>query len=432
MGAAVVLAALLGAALPATAEAPVLVMALEGPVSPASSGFVQKGLERAATQGAPALVLRLDTPGGLDSSMREIIQAILASPAPIIAWVAPGGARAASAGLYILYASHLAAMAPATNLGAATPVRIGGAPSGPGEDGKAPPPDDMRAKIVNDAAAYIRGLAELRGHNADWAEKAVREAASLAATEAHEMAVVELLAADLDALLRQADGRSVKLGGETRTLNLAGRAVERLEPDWRTALLGVLANPNLAFLLMLIGFYGLLFELISPGAIFPGVIGAVSLLLALYALSVLPVNLAGIALVVLGVALLVAEAFAPSFGALGLGGVVATVFGGVMLFDMDAPGFELSAATIAVAAGLSLALLAAVVWVAARSRGVAVRSGREQMIGSIGTVLEWAGESGRVRIGGEDWRARWPAELGPGKRVHIVDVRDLTLFVEPL
>jgi membrane-bound serine protease (ClpP class) len=289
----------------------------------------------------------------------------------------------------------------------------------------------MRAKIVNDAAAYIRGLAELRGRNADWAEKAVREAASLAAAEAHEMAVVELLAADLDALLRQADGRSVKLGGETRTLSLAGHAVERLEPDWRTALLGVLANPNLAFLLMLIGFYGLLFELISPGAIFPGVIGAVSLLLALYALSVLPVNLAGIALVVLGVALLVAEAFAPSFGALGLGGVVATLIGGVMLFDMDVPGFELSWPAIAAAAALSLALLAAVVWVAARSRGVAVRSGRELMIGAVGIVLEWVDERGRVRLGGEDWRARGPPGLSPGQRVRVAEVRDLTLFVEP-
>lgn len=428
--AALLLGALLGAARlgAGAAEAPVLVVALEGPVSPASSGFVRNGIEEAAERGAPALVLRLDTPGGLASSMREIVQAILASPVPVIAWVAPAGARAASAGLYILYASHLAAMAPATNIGAATPVRIGAAPGGGGEDA---PPDDMRAKMINDAAAYIRGLAELRGRNAEWAEKAVREAASLPATEAHEMAVVELLAADLDALLRQADGRSVKIAGESRRLDLAGRPVVRLEPGWRAALLGALANPNLAFLLMLIGFYGLLFELVSPGAIFPGVIGAVSLLLSLYSLSVLPVNLAGIALVALGVGLLVAEAFAPSFGALGLGGAVATVLGGVMLFDTDVPGFRLSWSAIATAAVLSLALLAAVVWVAARSRGAPVRSGREQMIGGRGIVLEWAGEAGHVRFEGERWRARGPAGLGPGQRVRVAAVRDLTLFVEP-
>lgn len=428
--AALILGALGGALRPQPAEAPILFVALDGPVSPASSDFVRRGLAEAAARGAPALVLRLDTPGGLDASMREIIQAILASPAPVIAWVAPSGARAASAGLYIVYASHLAAMAPATNIGAATPVRIG-APAPPGGEGEKAAPDDMRAKIVNDAAAYLRGLAELRGRNAEWAEKAVREAASLAAADAHEQGVVELIAADLDALLREADGRTVKIAGEARTLALAGRAVERLEPDWRTALLGVVANPNLALLLMLLGFYGLLFELISPGAVFPGVIGGVSLLLALYALSVLPVNLAGIGLVALGAALLVAEAFAPSFGALGLGGVVAMLIGAVMLFDMDVPGFELSPAAIAAAGALSLMLLAAIVWVAARARKAPVRSGREWMIGQRATVLEWSGERGRVRFGGEDWRARGPEGLAPGQRVRVREVRDLTLAVEP-
>lgn len=426
----------------AAAQREALVIPIDGAIGAATGEFVVDGIEEARTTGAALVILKLDTPGGLDKAMREIIRAILASSVPVVGYVAPSGARAASAGTYILYASHVAAMAPATNLGAATPVQVGGGGlpdlggSEPGKDAAdkaatedAPPADAGKRKLVNDAVAYIRGLAELRGRNADWAESAVREAVSLASGAALEQQVIDLVAADLDTLLAQIDGRVVGLPGGDQALETAGLAVRELEPGWRIRLLSVITNPNVAYLLMLLGIYGLIFELSNPGAVVPGVIGAVSLLLGLYALQLLPVNYAGLALLLLGVALMIGEAFVPSFGALGLGGFAAFVFGSLMLLEEDAPAISLPVigVTGALSAGFSI-------WVIGRFVGLRGRppvSGTEELLGSVGEAREDFDDEGRVRVQGEIWQARSSAPVKRGERLRVVRVRGLHLDVEP-
>ena len=422
---------------------------LEGPIGPATSDFVRRGLETAADRQAPVVVLQIDTPGGLDSSMRDIIKAILASPVPVIGYVAPEGAHAASAGTYILYATHVAAMAPATNLGAATPVPLGGERPPPADDRRAPggddggepgagekddapeaPADAMKAKVVNDAVAYIRSLAERRGRNADWAERAVREAASLSAEEALALNVIDLVAPNVAAVLAAADGREVDLPDGPRTLATAGLIVERLEPDWRTELLQIITNPQVALLLVFVGIYGLLFEGYNPGAILPGVVGAISLLLAAYALQILPVNYAGLALMALGVALMIAEVFAPSFGILGLGGIAAFVVGAVFLMDTDVPGFGIPLATVAAMALVGGLLVFAIVWIAARSRMRPVVSGIEQMVGLRGEAVENFAGHGHVLVHGEIWNAVSAAPVVKGQSLIITGVDGLTLRVD--
>jgi membrane-bound serine protease (ClpP class) len=424
------------------AKGEALVIDVEGAIGPAASAFVEKAIARAASTGARALVLRMDTPGGLDSSMRAIVKAIIASPVPVVGYVAPSGARAASAGTYILYACHVAAMAPGTNLGAATPVQIGGMPGldpepkkpkqGEESDETGGTGDASSDKLVNDAVAYIRSLAYLRGRNADWAEQAVRGAASLPAEEAVQLGVIDLVVADVETLLDAIDGRLVRTSAGEVRLATAGATTVVLEPDWRTRLLGIISNPNVAYILMLIGIYGLIYEFSNPGSVLPGVVGAVSLVLALYAFQLLPVNYAGVALMALGLALMVTEAFLPSFGAFGIGGIAAFVVGSLILIDTDVPGLGLSVPLVLTFAIASAVLLSVIIGMAIRSRRRAVVSGSEQLIGALGEALGGFPEAGSVHLRGEIWTARSEVPIARGQRVRVIGREGLTLIVAPV
>ncbi len=444
----------LGCAASASAET-VRVLTVQGAISPASADYLLRGLDNAIKDKAHLVVIEMDTPGGLDSSMRDIIKAILASPVPVATYVSPKGARAASAGTYILYASHIAAMAPATNLGAATPVEL--APTGSGDKpapadkpvpadkpdsskpsadtpgGSQPTPagDAKMRKVVHDAAAYIRGLAELRGRNAEWAERAVREAVSLQASEALEMKVIDLVAADLDDLLKQVNGRSIKMNGQTVILDTAQATIEHVIPDWRSRLLAVIGDPSIAYILMLLGIYGLIYEFSNPGMLFPGVVGGICLLLAMFALQVMPISYAGLALMILGIALMTTEAFVPSFGALGLGGLVAFVIGSVMLIDTGVPGYGIPWLLIVPVALVSGVFSFFVAGMAIKARARPVVTGAEEMIGAHGEVLEDLDYEGWARVHSEHWRVRSHVPLKRGDRVRVRARHDLILEVEP-
>jgi membrane-bound serine protease (ClpP class) len=424
---------------------------LNGPIGPAMSRYFERSLLDAGTGHSAVVILQMDTPGGLDTSMRDIIKAILASPVPVVTYVAPSGARAASAGTYILYASHFAAMAPATNLGAATPISIGGEPetppatpakpgddkSGRGNDKKQKSPAEIptgsagERKAVNDAVAYIRSLAQLRGRNADWAEAAVRGAASLSADDALQQHVIEMVAKDVPDLLQQLQGRKVKAADREILLETRGLAVQSIVPDWRTRVLLVLTHPTIAYGLLLIGIYGLLLEGYNPGAVLPGVVGALSLLLGLYGLQLLAVNYAGLALMALGIGLIVTEFFMPAFGSLGVGGLAAFVVGSIILFDNHASGMRVAMpliAGIAVAGGLIVVIIG---WLAARARGRPPCTGVETMIGALVEAVGDCQGQCVVRYGGELWNARAAGPLRAGQQARIIKVVGLTLWVEP-
>ncbi|MBZ9823557.1 NfeD family protein [Mesorhizobium sp. CA4] len=413
-----------------------LSVAIDGAIGPASTRQLEEALDTAAERNAEVLILQLNTPGGLVTSMREMIADILASPVPVIGYVAPAGGHAASAGTYILYATHVAAMAPGTNLGAATPVEIGGLPSLPGGDKDKsqkgvtdrPAGDEMMAKVTNDAVALIRSLAEMRGRNGDWGEKAVREAASLSANAALQEHVIDFVARDTTELLQLADGRTVDVAGAKKVLATKGLPVETLEPGWFIRLLSVITDPNTAVILMLVGVYGLVFEFASPGAVAPGVIGTICLVLGLYALNLLPINYTGLALMLLGIAFLIIEAFNPTV-VLGLGGVAAFLLGSAMLLRVEGPGFAVSWAVIGPAAVLTLGLAlltGTYVWAARRNPP---RVGGEAMRGLPVEIVDWQGGEGHVLALGERWRARADEPVAPGDSVEVTDVSDLVLTV---
>ena len=468
-GLALLLGALGLAAQERQTAAPAMVLEFDGAVSPASADYITRALSDAAERDLPLVVLRMNTPGGLDSSMREIISAILASPVPVASYVGPSGARAASAGTYIMYASHVAAMAPATNLGAATPVSLaggGGGDGGPtpaqlqtGEDmgetqqtgasgdegadagaagddetaSPSAPGSASEAKAINDAVAYIRGLAELRGRNADWAESAVREAESLSATEAAERGVIDFVATSVADLLAQADGMVVEMsGGAERTLATEGLSLEQVEPDWRTELLAIITNPNVALILMLVGVYGLIFEFLNPGALVPGTVGGISLIMGLYSLALLPLDWAGAGLILLGLALIVAEAFAPSFGILGIGGTVALVIGAVILVDTDAEAFAVSKPLIAATAVVGAVVTYLIVHLTRGSFRARVVSGRQELVNAKARVIDWHDGDGHVWLHGERWKAEGPRDLAPDHQVRVREVTGLVVRVDPL
>jgi len=413
----------------------VTLLTVDGPIGPAYADYVERGIVAAVAKGHRLVVLQIDTPGGLDTAMRVTVRAILASSIPVACFVAPGGARAASAGTYILYACHVAAMAPGTNLGAATPVQVGAGPDPPaGKPGNDKPrqPSTLESKAVNDAAAYLRGLAQLRGRNAVWAEAAVRQSVSLSAEDALAAKVIDHVARDVPGLLAQANGRSVNVRGQPWRVDSAGAAIVDTPPDWRTRLLAAITNPSVALILLSVGVYGLLFEFMSPGAVLPGVVGAICLLLGLYGLQLLPINYSGLALIFFGLACMVAEAFLPSFGVIGFGGVVAFVIGALLLFDSEAPGFGLPLGLVGGVAVVAALLVGATAHVAMRTRRRPRVGALASLEGSIGEVLGDGAGGMWANVGGETWQVRADTPLVRGERVRVLGRRGRVLLVAPL
>ena len=425
------LLALFWSALSTAATTKVVELEIDGPIGVATADYLNSGIEHAEDIGAELIIITMDTPGGLMKPMREIVQGILASNVPVAAYVGPAGARADSAGTYILLACHIAAMTPTSHLGAATPVPLMNSPAKDDGDDETPAPG-MELKAMNDAVAYIRSLADRHGRNADWAELAVTEAATLTAREALEQNVIEFIAEDQQDLLALIDGYEVEIAGTPRTISTGDAEIEVFEANWRIRLLTVISNPEIVLLLGLIGLYGLMYEGWNPGAIVPGVVGAICLLLAAYALQVLPVNYAGLALIIVGIALMVAEAYAPSFGALGLGGITAFVFGAIIMFDSGIPGFGIS---IAFVVGLGLTFAVLLIWLIGfllklRRRGAV--SGKGSIIGGTAVAMEDFVGDGKVWLEGEAWHARSQAAVTKDEQLIVTRLDGLTLDVEPV
>jgi membrane-bound serine protease (ClpP class) len=432
----------LGAPGRAGAQGQVFVSEVSGAIGVATVRQLSRAIDKAREEGAVALIVRLDTPGGLVTATRELIKLMIASPVPIVVYVAPSGAQAASAGTFLVYASHVAAMAPGTNLGAATPIEIGGLPGAPqprrepGKDEKGSGTQTESAaqrKAINDVVAFLRSLAQMRGRNLEFAEKAVREAATLTAEEASKQGVVDFVAASVEELLAKADGRKVGLASGEKVLTTKNARVVTIEPDLRTRLLAVISNPNVAFLLLMIGFYGLILEFWQPGTFVPGVVGGICLILALIAFSALPVNYGALGLLVLGLALMVAEAFTPGIGILGIGGAVAFAFGAYFLFEGAGSDIEI-AVSVPLIVGVTLTTAALIFGVGAAAMQAYRRpttAGAEQMIGAKARVIDWEGETGQVRIEGEVWSARSTRAPAAGSTVRVVGRDGLTLIVEP-
>jgi membrane-bound serine protease (ClpP class) len=424
-------------AAPASVAKRAVVLDVHDTIGPATADYITQELKNVTPTDVGIVLLRMNTPGGLDTSMRQIISAILSSQVPVVTYVAPGGARAASAGTYIAYASAIAAMAPGTNIGAATPIQFGGSPILPrGSDKKqgagGSSEDTETRKVVNDAIAYIRSLATLNHRNADWAVDAVRSAVSVPATEALSLHVIDVIANDVPDLLRQIDGKSVIVNGNPQVLATAGLTVEAEPPDWRTELFGLITNPDVAFILMLLGIYGLIFEFFNPGAVAPGLIGSISLLVGLYALAFIPINYAGAALVIVGIGLMIAEVHIGAFGALGVGGIAAFAIGALMMFPARGSGYTLSGGVVIGTAVASAAFILLALTALLRARKKPVVSGGEALIGAEGEAVSWGGEEGRVRVAGEIWRARADAPLPAGAHIKVIKRDGLVLQVQPI
>ncbi|WP_339668208.1 nodulation protein NfeD [Dasania marina] len=418
---------------------------LRGAVGPASADYLIRGINEAEQARADLVVIRIDTPGGLDTAMRDIIKTLIASTVPVASYVAPSGSRAASAGTYIMYASHIAAMAPATNLGAATPVQIASPslPTAPKpeddnnnnskeERNPAKPSNAMEQKLINDAVAYIEGLADLYGRNKAWAVKAVREGASLTAEDALKLRVIDLIAHDVDELLQQLQGRQLTVAGKPLTLNLSEIEIHRYQPDWRNKFLMVITDPNIAYILMMLGIYGLILEAYNPGTLLPGIVGGVSLLLALYAFQVLPVSYAGLALIALGVMLMVAEAFVPSFGVLGLGGLTAFVIGSIILMDTPIPAYQIALPLILSVATASAAVLVFGLAMIMRASKQKLVSGVSILEGQVATVSAMHKGRAMVQLQGELWQVRCESALQLGDSVRVIAAGGVILQVEKL
>ena len=419
------------------------VIQINGIISPASADYFSRSLDKAIDANAALFIVRMDTPGGLDLSMRGMIKKIIASPVPVVTYITPGGARAASAGTYLLYASHIAAMTPATNLGAATPVQMKPTFSptdkkSPLEENKESEPaditsseDTMTRKVVNDAVAYIKGLAKLRGRNEKWAEKAVREAVSLTAEEALKQNVIDIVAANQTDLLKQINGRTVDIAGTKKVIDTESLLLREILPDWRNKVLETITNPNIAYILMMIGIYGLIFEFANPGSIVPGTVGSICLLLALFSFQILPINYAGLALLILGIVLMIAEAFQPSFGVLGLGGVVSFVTGSVILIDTELPGYGINLGVIAGFTVSTVTFFLLALAMVIRNRKQQVVTGQEEMVGAVCIALEDIADEGKVLVHGEHWKARTAQALKKGEQAKVLRMDGLVLDIRP-
>jgi membrane-bound serine protease (ClpP class) len=400
---------------------PMQVLSVADVINPVSAEYITESLKAAIQQGAQALIIQLDTPGGLDKSMRLIIKEMLNSPIPVIVYVAPSGSRAASAGTFITLAAHVAAMAPGTNIGAAHPVAVGS-----GEMGK-----EMGEKVTNDAAAYIKSIAEQRGRNVEWAEKAVRESISASETEALQHKLIDLIALDLNDLLKQLNGRKVVTPAGEHILRTEGAALQHVEMSLRQRLLSMLADPNVAYMLLMLGAAGLFFEISTPGVVLPGVIGGISLLLGLYALQLLPVNYAGLALIVLAIILFIVEIKVTSYGALTIGGIIAMILGSLMLFEAPPPLPGLSLWVVVPATLLIAAFFVFLVGAALKTLAQRPYSGREGLLQKVGVALTPIDQKqGKVFVAGERWNARSEEPIEQGGEVEIVQIDGMTLLVK--
>ncbi|MBS0352154.1 MAG: nodulation protein NfeD [Proteobacteria bacterium] len=402
-----------------------LLLKINGVISPPTQDYIHRGLSKAVAEKDKVVILQIDTPGGLSDSMRAIIQDILASPIPVFAFVAPSGARAASAGTYIVYASHIAAMAPGTNIGAASPVSIGGGRRASSQSSVA------EQKAMQDAQAYIRSLAELRHRNVHWAEAAVTQAASLTANQALQQKVIDIISVSPEDLLQQANGKVILIGNQWQPVASQNLIIKTWEPDWRTRLLAIITYPSIAYILLIIGIYGLFFELLHPGLLMPGIVGIITLLLALYAFQLLPVNYTGLTLIIVGMGCIVAELFLPTYGALGMGGALAFLVGSIMLLKSDGGPLRLPLGLIIGATGLTLLFFLGILGFAVRARRRPVVSGREGMIGQVGEVIINENELW-IRVSGERWQAHSDQPLALGQKVTVVAMKGLVLKVEPM